>query len=177
MATRMVMITNMVNGMVSVKDPATGVNKMWRKRGQTLPLPYESVENLLWQDGFMRLLESGILYIQNMKDKQDLGLEPQEAKEPTNIIALSELQMKNLMTTTPFTVFKTEIAKLPRIQVDNLIEYAVQNNLTDTQKCYFLKEVTGKDILLAISRREEEARADELERQKQAAYAAEGRRG
>jgi hypothetical protein len=85
--------------------------------------------------------------------------------------------MKNLMTTTPFTVFKTEIAKLPRIQVDNLIEYAVQNNLTDTQKCYFLKEVTGKDILLAISRREEEAREDELERQRQAAYAAEGRRG
>ena len=177
MATRMVQITNMVNGMVSVKDPTSGVNRMWRKRGQTVPLPFEVVESLLWEDGFMRLLESGVLYIQNMKDKQDLGLEPQEAKEPTNMLALTELQMKNLLTSTPLTVFKKEIAKYPRIQVDNLIEYAIENNLVDPEKCYFLKEVTGKDIMLAISRKEEDAKADELARQRQAAYAAEGRRG
>lgn len=175
--TRMVQITNMVNAMVSVKDPSTGTNRVWRKRGQTLPIPFEAVENLLWQDGFRRMLDSGILYIKNMKDKQDLGLEPQEATEPVNIIALTELQMENLLTKSPISVFKAEIAKLPRIQVDNLIEFAIENNLVDPEKCYFLKEVTGKDIMLAISRREENAKADELERQRQAAYAAEGRRG
>ena len=48
MAQRMVMITNMVNAKVSIKDPAYGVNRRWEKRGQSLPIPYEAVENLLW---------------------------------------------------------------------------------------------------------------------------------
>jgi len=66
---RTVKITNMVNGMVSVKDPSTGVNRVWRKRGQSSVLPYETVESLLWQDGFLRLIECGVLYIENLKDK------------------------------------------------------------------------------------------------------------
>ena len=37
MAQRMVMITKMVNGKVSIKDPAYGVNRRWEKRGQTIP--------------------------------------------------------------------------------------------------------------------------------------------
>ena len=125
MAQRMVQITNMVNGMVSVKDPAFNVNRRWLKRGQTLPIPYEAVENLLWQDGFRRMLEAGVLYISNMQDKKDLGLEPQEATEPTNIKALTEQQMKNLWSTAPMSVFKKEVTSLPRVQVDNLIEYAI----------------------------------------------------
>lgn len=174
--TRTVKITNMVNGMVSVKDPSTGVNRIWRKRGQTSALPYETVEALLWQDGFLRLIQSGVLYIENLKDKQDLGLEPIEATEPTNILALTELQMKNLLTSTPITVFKKELSKYPKVQVDNLIEYAIENNLVDTEKCAYLKQITGKDIMLAISRREEDRRQDELEKNRQQAYASEGRR-
>ncbi len=176
MATRMVKVTNMVNAMVSVKDTAYNVNRRWNKRGQTLPIPYEAVEGLLWQDGFRRMIDSGILYIADMKDKQDLGLEPLEAKEPVNIIALTEIQMKNLLTSTPLTVFKKEVQALPRVQVDNLIEYAIQNKLTDSEKCSFLKTLTKKDILAAISAKEDDEREEARERAKRAAYAEEGRR-
>jgi hypothetical protein len=71
MATRMVMITNMVNGMVSVKDETYGVNRRWMKRGQTIPIPYEAVENMLWQEGFRRMLEAGVLWIPDMQIKKD----------------------------------------------------------------------------------------------------------
>lgn len=173
---RTVKITNMVNGMVSVKDPSTGVNRVWRKRGQSSVLPYETVESLLWQDGFLRLIECGVLYIENLKDKQDLGLEPVDAVEPTNILTLTEMQMKNLLTAVPITVFKKELSKYPKIQVDNLIEYAIENNLVDPEKCAYLKQVTGKDIMLAISRREDDKKHDELEKIRQQAYQSEGRR-
>lgn len=176
MAIRMVKVTNMVNSMVSVKDVAYNVNRRWNKRGQTLPIPYEAVEGLLWQDGFRRMIESGILYIADMKDKQDLGLEPLEAKEPVNIIALTEIQMKNLLTSTPLTVFKKEVQALPKVQVDNLIEYAIQNKLTNSEKCSFLKALTKKDILAAISAKEDDERQEARERAKRASYAEEGRR-
>lgn len=177
MAQKMVMITNMVNGMVSVKDPTYGVNRRWVKRGQTLPIPYEAVENLLWQDGFRRMLDSGVLYIQDMQIKKDLGLEPQEATAPVNIKALSIQDMKNLLENVPIAVFKKEVVSLPRVQVDNLIEFAIENKIVNTDKCMFLKDLTHKDIFAAIRAREEDAKADELERRKQEAYASEGRRG
>ena len=168
---RMVMVTNMVNGMVSVKDPSTGVNRRWMKRGQTQPIPYEALEQLLWQDGFRNMLETGVLYIKDMKDKKDLGLEPEEATKPTNILALSEVEMKNLLEKTPFDVFKKEVLPLPRVQVDNLIEFAIENKIVDTAKCAFLKQVSGKDILLAISRKEED---EEIEKKEKARMAASG---
>jgi len=59
------------------------------------------------------MFKQGLLYIDNMKDKQDLGLEPLEATEPTNIIALSPKQMEEMLTVKPIAVFKRELSKLP----------------------------------------------------------------
>lgn len=176
MAERMVMITNMVNSLVSVKDQTYGVYRRWERRGHTLPLPYSVVEGLLWQNGFRRMIDSGILYIRDMKDKKDLGLEPQEAEEPVNIIALTEVQIENLLKNVPMTVFKKEISKLPRVQVDNMIEYAIENKIIDHEKCAFLKTVTGKDILAAISSREKDAALDKAEEERRRRAELEGRR-
>ena len=177
MSQRMVMITNMVNGLVSIKDYTYNVNRRWDKRGQTLPIAFEAVEGLLWQSGFRKMIESGVLYINNLQDKKDLGLEPQEVDQPVNIIALTELQMQNLLKNVPLSVFKKEIENLPRVQVDNLIEYAVQNKIVDMDKCEYLHRVTGKDIITAIKAKEEDKKADERERRRKEAYnREEGRR-
>lgn len=165
---RMVAVKSMVNARVSVKDPTYGVNRRWDRKGQQITLPYSVVEGMLWQDGFRHLIEGGILYIDSLKDKQDLGLEPEDVKEPVNIIVLTEIQMKNLLTTTPFIVFKKELQMLTRTQIDNLIEYAIKNQLIDIQKCSFLKKLTGRDIISAIKANEEDAEAEERERRQQA---------
>lgn len=177
MAQRMVKVTNMVNAMVSVKDATYNVNRRWMKRGQTVPIPFEAIENMLWEEGFRRMIDSGVLYIQDLQDKQDLGLEPVDATAPINIKALSEQDMKNLWNTAPMSVFKREITSLPRVQVDSLVEYAIQNKIVNSEKCSFIKNLTRKDILSAISAIEEDAKADERERRRQEAYASEGRRG
>lgn len=101
------------------------------------------------------MIDSGILYIENMKDKIDLGLEPVGTEEPVNIIVLTETEMKELLTTIPFSVFKRKVSDLSKVQVDNLISYAVENEIVNTEKCRYLKEVTGKDILASISRKQD----------------------
>jgi hypothetical protein len=53
---------------------------------------------MLWDNGVRVMIDRGILYIPDMKDKIDLGLEPEDATEPENIIVLSDLQINNLLT-------------------------------------------------------------------------------
>jgi hypothetical protein len=74
-----------------------------------------------------------------MQTKKDLGLEPEEADKPVNILVLNEKQMIEFMTSLPIDVFKREVSNLPRIQVDNLVSFAAEHRYTDSEKCYFLK--------------------------------------
>lgn len=157
---RMVMLKNTVNAKVCVTDGSVGITRYWNKKGHTQGLPFGMVEQLLWNEGFRRMLEDGTLYIENLQDKIDLGLEPTDAKEPVNIIVLNDKQMEEYLTTIPFTVFQKEIEKLTRTQVDNLVQYAIEHRLIDSQKCRFLKELTGKDILKTISFKEDMEASD-----------------
>ena len=169
---RMVKVTNMVDSQVGITDLSVGVKRRWQKRGQSMPIPFDQLQILLYNDGVANMFRQGMLYIDNMKDKQDLGLEPMEATEPTNIIALSETQMRELLNNKPIAVFKKELAKLPDAQIDNLIDFAISNKIVNVDKCAILKEVTGRDILKAI-RTQEEIAAEEAAEKK---AAAEGRR-
>ncbi len=163
---KMVMLKNMVDSMVSVRKPEYGVNRRWNRRGQTVGLPKDVVEQLLWDGGFRRMIDSGILYIEDLEMKKELGLEPEEATSPVNIIALSEADMERLLKKTSLAKFKKELANLPDTQIDNLIDYAIANKIAEADKCSYLKKVTKRDILLAISRAEDIAAEEAAEKNK-----------
>jgi hypothetical protein len=115
MAERMVALKSTIDSMVSVRKPEYGVNRRWQKAGQTQMLPFDIVYQMLWDSGFRSLIDSGILYIEDLQTKKDLGLEPEEATSPVNILVLNEQQMKEYMTSLPIDVFKREVSQLPRI--------------------------------------------------------------
>lgn len=176
MENRMVLVKSMVDAQLGITDPAFGIKRRWQKRGQTIPINFDILQQLLYQDGVSNMFRQGLLYIENMKDKQDLGLEPMEATKPTNIIALTPAQMTSLLKEKPISVFKQEIAKLPDAQIDNLIDFAIEKKIVDTGKCSVLKEVTGRDILAAISRAEDIAAEEAAEKRAAELRRAEGRR-
>ena len=163
MAQRMVKVQNMVNKTVSIKKPEYGINRRWTQKGQIIPLPYEAVEQMLWDNGVRVMIDRGILYIPDMKDKIDLGLEPEGAEEPENIIVLKDNQIKELLTTTPFIVFKKEIEKLTQTQVREIVNYAIVNELVDVNKVCYLKDLTGLDIMKSISINHDIKKAEEEE--------------
>lgn len=177
MAERMVALKSTIDSMVSVRKPEYGVNRRWQKIGQTQMLPFDTVYQMLWDSGFRSLIDSGILYIEDLQTKKDLGLEPEEATGPVNILVLTEQQMKEYMTSLPIDVFKREVSKLPRIQVDNLVSFAAQNRYTDSEKCYYLKQLCGKDILKMVSNDILMQEVDERNREEDERYSRErGRR-
>ena len=83
--------------------------------------------------------------------------------------------METLLKTTPFPVFKTEVSQLTKIQVDSLIQYAIDNKILDSEKCSWLKELTGKDILKSISQYEDMIIAEKKAKEKEKLRQAEGR--
>jgi hypothetical protein len=107
----------------------------------------------MWDTGFKNLIYSGILYIPDLQDKIDLGIEDADATEAKNIIAFDEKKMTELLTETPMQEFVELMTTVPRTQVDNLIIYAIEKEIVNTEKCRFLKALTGKDILIGISRK------------------------
>lgn len=166
--TRMVYLKNMVNKTVGVKIPEYGVNRKWTQKGQVIPLAYDTVEQMLWHEGFRKMIDRGILYIENMQDKIDLGLEPADATEPENIKVLSDSQIQNLLVAQPYTVFKKEVSELNMTQINNIVNYAIANDIVDVQKCELLQDITKIDILKAVSTKKELERLDEIEKRKEA---------
>ena len=172
---RTVIVKNMIQGNVSIKRPEFGLNKVWSGFGQAMKIPFESLEQGLWDPAIRNMFTAGILYIENLQDKIDLGLEPENVDEPVNIVLLDEKKMETLLKTTPFTVFKTEVSQLTKIQVDSLIQYAIDNKILDSEKCSWLKELTGKDILKSISQYEDMIIAEKKAKEKEKLRQAEGR--
>lgn len=161
---RMVIVKSAVNATVSIVNPQYGLNIRWRAIGQPMRVPFDALEQALWEQGVRRMFDSGILYIDSMQDKIDLGLEPADATEPVNIIVFSESDMAKLMQEAPFDEFKKKMLQVPRMQVDNLIEYAIHNEIVDMAKIDFLKKLTGQDVLAGIKRKRDMREAEEKEK-------------
>lgn len=145
-----VKITNMVNGPIKVNVPAASFRREWLGRGSSVMVEADKLEELLYDTGFKYMIDNGMLYIEDLQTKIDLGLEPQGATAPVNIIALSDADKKRYMTVMPLKDFKVQVKKLNYEQVNALIDYAIDNHHADFDKTQFLKEMTGRDIIQTI---------------------------
>ena len=168
---RMVMVKNMIESQLSI--PFGMVKYRWLKRGQVVPMPFEALQQLLWNEGVKVMFTSGMLYIDSMEDKKALGLESADATQPELLIALNEQQIEEMLKTLPIDVFKKKLSTLPDAQIDNLIDYAIEKNIIDYNKCAILKEITGRDIMAGIQRKADIEAEEKREKEKRTS---EGRR-
>ena len=155
MSMRTVKIRNEVNKTISIKKPQYNVNRRWTAKGQIIPIPYDAVEQMLWDQGVRNMIDRGMLSIVDLQDAIDLGLEPEGVTERVNIKILSDIQIENLLKNIPFAVFKNEVQDLTSTQVKEIVNYAILHDIADVQKSEFLKELTGVDVLKAIVRNKE----------------------
>ena len=160
METRMVKLRNTTAQTVTIYSPAYNVKRTFPGKGAVQVLPFDTVEQLLWDNGFQYMIKSGQLYIDDMQTKIDLGLENPDAKVPTNIKVLTPEQMLTLLKVRTVEEFKKEVSTISVEQCNEIVKYAVENNLVDNDKVNYLKERTGKDVIAMIARKRLEAEAD-----------------
>lgn len=145
-----VIVKSMTNGRIGVTIPDLKIRKNWPRKGSTVTFNKSDLQEAMFDPGFEYMLKTGILYIEDMDVKKELELEPQEAKEPTNIIVFTDAQMKRLCTVAPLRDFKEALEKVSVEQARALADYAIQNNMMDFDKAEVLKKKCGKDIVAAV---------------------------
>lgn len=137
-------------GPVSVNIPDLRFKREWPNKGASVLIEKETLEEMMYDNGFKYMIDTGMLYIEDLEVKKELGLEPEDATEPVNIIVLSDNDMKRMMTAMPQFEFDAKLKTLNYEQMLALADFAIKNELGDFGKCDAVKKACGKDILTAI---------------------------
>ena len=145
-----VIIENKINSRLVIDVPSLNLRRIWESKGAKKPIDLEILEQAIYDPGVEYLFKEGILYIEDMDAKIQLGLEDEGATKPTNIVILSDLDKKKYLTVIKLDDFKKKIAKMNREQLLDLTDFAIQNECIDLDKCEVLKKETGIDIVKAI---------------------------
>lgn len=145
-----VKITSAVKHKVIVNSPELRFSRTWPGYGSSVTVDKELLENLMYDLGFKNMIMLGILSIEDLQVKKDLGLEPEDATEPINIITLTDSQRNYYWKELSLVGFKDKIRKLSRTQLEELAEYAIDHKIIDVDKCKLVKEACGRDVINAI---------------------------
>ena len=89
-----VMVTSMVNGIVKVVSLS---HRVWNKKGQTLPVSKDLLREAIYKPGVENMFKTGVLYIEDMDFKIELGLEEEGAKQPTQIIPVDAKYLNRVL--------------------------------------------------------------------------------
>ena len=145
-----VKVISKVNHRVLVKSSDLHYSRQWPKKDSVVTIEREILEELMYDPGFKYMIDTGMLYIEDLQIKKDLGIEPEDVTEPVNVIVLEDKEMRNYMTIMTFTTFKEKVKTLGYEQINALVDFAINNKLMDFDKCNLLKEISGRDIIQAI---------------------------
>lgn len=145
-----VKVKSLISHRVVLTVPDMRLNRVWEKKGTVRTIPFDQLEEAFYKPGVEALFRNGALGIDDMDVKRRLGLEPEDAEEPVNVIILSEDEMKELLTNAPVSQFRAKINELPVEQVNELIGYAIEHEIANFEKSEILKAITGIDIISAI---------------------------
>ena len=137
-------------GEVSVFEPSIPFRASWPAKGSTRAVEKDIVEQLLFTPGFKYMIDTGMLYIEDMEQKKELGIEPEDATEPVNVIVLTDTTKNKYLKMYSADKFKEEIKKLSHEQLIDLADYAIENKIADFDKSEILEKACGKNIIKGI---------------------------
>lgn len=148
---RKVTVTSNSRSLVSIVKRDLNLNRQWPRKGSEAKIPFDVLEEALYDPGVEYMFKTGILYIKDMQDKIDLGLEPPDATTPQNIILMSDEEKKEYMGLRHSPEELREKLKQMSFETKkDFCDYVIQNELLDAGKATVIKEVCGIDILKAI---------------------------
>lgn len=145
-----VKVKSLISSHVLLSVPELRLRREWEKKGAVKIIPFEQLEEAMYSPGVEALFTEGALGIDDMEVKIALGLEPPEAKEPVNIIILTDAQRERYLKNMPMVDFRQKVKELPQEQLIELAEYAIAHQIVDFDKSELLLKLTDIDIMGAI---------------------------
>ena len=151
MENRKVIIENMTNSRVGIDIPELRLMRIWEKKGVKKPVDFDVLKEAIYNEGVEYMFKTGILYINEMEDKIALGLEPEGATKPENIIILTDDEKKEWMSSKKQSwELKAMLEKLSYEGKKDFCDFVIENELIDGKKATVIKEVCGVDTIRSI---------------------------
>lgn len=153
-----VTVTSMVGHRVVLILPHIRFKKVWSKKGAKYMIEKDILREAIYESGVERLFRSGILYIDDMDFKIELGLEEEGAEKPTKIIPIDEKYLNRVLKLMPISEMKQVINSMTAEQKRELVTFAVSQKDTQLDRLNIVKELTGSDVfkMIEIKRQMEE---------------------
>ena len=145
-----VMVTSMVSGRIGLVLPRLHINKVWPKKGTKLPVEKEVLREAIYEPGVEYMFKQGLLYIDDMDFKIELGLEEEGTKAPTNVIPMDEKYMSRVLKLMPIAEMKKAISAMNHNQKRELIDFASEQNDISFDRMDVIKKLTGIDVVKVI---------------------------
>jgi hypothetical protein len=107
-----VIVTSMVNGLISINKPEHHLVKVWPQKGAKLPVDKDALREAIYEPGVEYMFKNGMLYIDDMDFKIELGLEEEGTKVPTAIVPVDEKYLERLLKRMPVVEMKAAIKNM-----------------------------------------------------------------
>ena len=142
-----VMITSMVGGTISA---ASLEHRVWNKKGQKLPVSKDVPRESIYEPGSEYMFKKGILYIDDMEMKIELGLEAPGTTAPTEVLPVDDKYLNRVLKLMPFSEMKAAIDKMSIVQKQELGDYTSKQNDIQLDRLAIVSDKCGIDILKTI---------------------------
>jgi hypothetical protein len=145
-----VIVTSMVNGLVSINRPEHRLVRVWPKKGTKLPVEKDALREAIYEPGVEYMFKNGMLYIEDMDFKIELGLEEEGVETPTAIIPVDEKYLERVLKRMPLFEMKAALKAMNNEQRYEMIEYASEQSDIQIDRIQAIKEITGTDLFKVI---------------------------
>lgn len=150
MSEEKIRVISAARGRCGIDNADLRISRRWPAPGSAVTFTKEQIEELMFDPAFSNMVREGILYIEDMDVKKEIGVEPEDATTPT-IIYLDEKQLKRFWKDMPISQFKVELKTLTKPQLDTLAQYAIRHGDEGSiDKANYLTKVSGYQILKGI---------------------------
>lgn len=147
-----VYVINMSSSMTGFSVPDKHWSKTWPRRGAKFLVEKDIIREAMYQYGVEYLFRKGILFIDDLEFKKELGLEAEDATETTaEIVALDENYLNRLIKLMPIKEAEAALEKLSDNQKKEVYDYAVKNSQSlDLTRVDMISKICKGDLLKAI---------------------------
>lgn len=140
-----VKVTSMVKGRIGVSLPELRFKREWPRMGTAIPVDMSILQEAIFDPGFSRMINDGILVIDDKEARIKLGLESGE-----DFMPLNEMQMIKLLKVSDIKEFEDTLKKMSGAQRRTLADIAIEKEIDSFDKTDLIKKYSGLDVRKTI---------------------------
>lgn len=153
-----VKVKNVTSGQVIIVLPHINYKQTWDRQDVVRSMTLGVLEECMQDNGAEYMFREGILYIDDLGVKQELGLEPsildenddETVLEPVNVIELDSKRMTELLTSASLEELEEVFEVISYEQKRLIPEFAIKHKLIDLDRNNIIKKYTDIDVFNAI---------------------------